>query len=315
MSKSMKRRDFMKSGAVLGSAVLAGGLMERRLLSAQKPAIPDLAVVTGTDPFLSINKGLEALGGIKKYVPAGSSVGLLINAPSWWKKPGSYTHPEVVLAVILASLEAGVKEIHYLIDPAADFWKRTPLAAKYEKEIGAVKKCSGNYVETTVAKNKTLKKTSVVKEFLDCDVFINLPIIKHHVGVGMSGNLKNLMGVNTNGANQFFHAGSGAKGEYDDIPFLAQCVADLNTLRQPDLCIADATEFLLTNGPAGPGELRKLNKIILGADPVAVDSYGATLVNLKAADVLMIAKSVEWGIGRMDVAKLAVKEITTRSVT
>jgi uncharacterized protein (DUF362 family) len=271
--------------------------------------MPDLAVVTGTDPFIAVNKGLEALGGIKKYVSAGSSVGLLINAPTWWKKPGSYTHPEVVLAVILACLDAGAKEIQYLIDPAADFWKRTPLAAKYEKEIGAVKKCSGNYVETTVAKNKTLKKTSAVKEFLDCDVFINLPIIKHHVGVGMSGNLKNLMGVNANASNQFFHAGSGAKGEYDDVPFLAQCVADLNTLRKPDLCIADATEFLLTNGPAGPGELRKPNKVILGADPVAVDAYGAPLVNLKAADVLMITKSVEWGIGRMDLTKLAIKEI------
>ena len=310
MSHGMKRRDFMRSGAVLGTAALAGGLVDTRRLSAQRPAMPDLAVVTGADPLLAVNKGLEALGGIKRFVPAGSSVGLLINAPSWWKRPGSYTHPEVVLAAILAALEAGAKEIHYLIDPAADFWKRTPLAAKYEKEIGAVKKCSGNYVEKEVARNKTLKKTSVVKEFLDCDVFVNLPIIKHHVGVGMSGNLKNLMGVNTNGANQFFHAGSGAKGEYDDIPFLAQCVADLNTLRQPDLCVADATEFLLTNGPAGPGELRKLGKVILGADSVAVDAYGAPLVNLKAADVLMITKSVEWGIGRMDVAKLAVKEIT-----
>ena len=130
----------------------------------------------------------------------------------------------------------------------------------------------------------------------------------------MSGNLKNLMGVNDSASNQFFHAGSGAKGEYDDIPFLAQCVADLNTLRKPDLCVADATEFLLTNGPQGPGELRKLGKVILGTDPVAVDAYGAPLVNLKAADVLMITKSVEWGLGRMDVAKLAVEQLTVYPV-
>jgi hypothetical protein len=75
------------------------------------------------------------------------------------------------------------------------------------------------------------------------------------------------MGVNANASNQFFHAGSGAKSEYADVPFLAQCVADLNTLRKPDLCVADATEFLLTNGPAGPGELRRLDKVILGTDP------------------------------------------------
>ena len=194
---------------------------------------------------------------MKRFVKPGATVGLLINAPDWWKLPGSHTHPDLTLAVIVAALEAGAKEIHYLIDPLAGYWKRSTLAAKYGTEIGAVKKCSRNYVEKEVARNKTLKKASVVKEFLDCDVFVNLPIIKHHVGVGMSGNLKNLMGVNTNASNQFFHAGSGAKGEYDDIPFLAQCVADLNTLRKPDLCVADATEFLLTNGPSGPGELRK----------------------------------------------------------
>jgi uncharacterized protein (DUF362 family) len=296
---------------VAGAAALTGGLRGPSRLDASvpRPASPDLAVVTGTDRFLAVNKGLEALGGMKAFVKPGSTVGLVINAPSWWTRPGSHTHPDLTLAVILAALEAGAKEIHYLIDPLPAYWKRSPLAAKYGKEIGAVRKCSGNYVEKEVVRNKALKRTSVVKEYLDCDVFINLPIIKHHVGVGMSGNLKNLMGVNSNASNQFFHAGSGAKSEYGDVPFLAQCVADLNTLRKPDLCVADATEFLLTNGPAGPGELRRLDKVILGTDPVAVDAYGAPLVNLKAADVLMITKAAEWGLGRMDVTKLAVKEI------
>jgi uncharacterized protein (DUF362 family) len=312
MSKGMKRREFMKSGVLLGTVALAGGLHGQRRPDPQAPrrSSPDLAVVTGADRVLAVNKGLEALGGMKRFVKPGSTVGLLVNAPSWWRLPGSHTHPDLTLAVILAALDAGAKEIQYLIDPLADYWKRAPLAAKYQNEIGSVKKCSKNYIEKEVARNKTLKKTSVVKEFLDCDVFVNLPIIKHHVGVGLSCNLKNLMGVNTGASNQFFHAGSGAKGEYDDIPFLAQCVADLNTLRKPDLCVADATEFLLTNGPAGPGKLGKLDKVILGTDPVAVDAYGAPFVNLKAADVLMITKSAEWGLGEMDVAKLAVEELT-----
>ena len=311
MSTGIKRREFVRSGLVLGTAALAGGLRGQRQpdKNAKRLASPDLAVVTGADRFAAVNTGLEALGGMTRFVRPGAIVGLLINAPAWWKRPGSHTHPDLTLAVVVAALAAGAKEIHYLIDPLAGYWKRSALAAKYEKEIGAVRECSGNYVEKDVARNKTLKKTSVVKEFLDCDVLVNLPIIKNHVGVGMSGNLKNLMGVNTNASNNFFHAGSGAKGEYDDIPFLSQCIADLNTLRKPDLCVADATEFLLTNGPAGPGELRKLDKVILGTDPVAVDAYGAPFVNLKAADVLMITKSVEWGLGRMDVDKLAVEEL------
>jgi uncharacterized protein (DUF362 family) len=299
MSATMKRRDFVKSGVLLGTAALAGGLKGQRQPPPGAPRIasPDLAVVTGADRILAVNKGLEALGGMKRFVKPGSTVGLLINAPAWWTKPGSHTHPDITLAVILAALAAGAKDIQYLIDPLPGYWKRSPLAAQYAKETDAVRRCSKNYVETAVAKNKTLKKASVVKEFLDCDVFVNLPIIKHHVGVGMSGNLKNLMGVNTGASNQFFHAGSGAKGEYDDIPVLAQCVAD-------------ATEFLLTNGPAGPGEIRKIDKVVLGPDPVAVDAYAAPFVNLKAADVLMITKSAEWGIGRLDVDKLAVEQLT-----
>ncbi len=271
----MKRRDFMKTGAMAGAAALAGGFLDPFPGIAGQAGRPDLAVVTGLDRRLAVNKGLEALGGMNTFVKPGSTVGLLINAPSWWKRAGSHTHPDLALAVILASLEAGAREIRYLIDPLPDYWKRCAAAPRYATETGSVRKCSGDYVGKDVVRGKSLKKAKVVREFLESDVFINLPIIKHHVGVGMSGCLKNLMGVNDGGTNRFFHAGSGAKGEYDDIPFLAQCVADLNTLRRPDLCLADATEFLLTNGPAGPGELRRLNKVILGTDPVAVDAYGA----------------------------------------
>ncbi|MCK7476201.1 MAG: DUF362 domain-containing protein [Candidatus Moduliflexus flocculans] len=214
MSATMKRRDFVKSGVLLGTAALAGGLGAQRQPDPKAPRVasPDLAVVTGADRVLAVNKGLEALGGMKRFVKPGSTVGLLINAPAWWTKPGSHTHPDITLAVILAALAAGAKDIQYLIDPLPGYWKRSSLAAQYAKETGAVRPCSKDYVETAVAKNKTLKKASVVKEFLDCDVFVNLPIIKHHVGVGMSGNLKNLMGVNTGASNQFFHAGSGRQG-------------------------------------------------------------------------------------------------------
>jgi uncharacterized protein (DUF362 family) len=311
MSRSIRRREFIFAGALAGAGALTGGLKSQGRIDQRIPRVsrPDLAVVTGTDRVQAVNKGLAALGGMKAFVKPGSSVGLLINAPSWWRLPGSHTHPDLTVAVILAALDAGAKSVQYLIDPLAGYFKRAPLAAKHEAEIGAVKKSSGSYVEVPLARNKAVKKTRVVKEFLDCDVLVDLPIIKNHVGVGMSGCLKNMMGAQDGGSNHFFHAGSGAKGEYEDIPFLSQCIADLNTLRKPDLCVADATEFLLTNGPQGPGRLRRLDKVILGTDPVAVDAYGAPCVDLKAADVQMIVKSVAWGLGRMEVDKLAVEEL------
>ncbi len=312
MSRTIRRREFIRTGALAGAAALAGGLrgQSREMGGLPRASRPDLAAVTGADRLAAVNKGLDAIGGMKAFVKPGATVGLLINAPSWWRLPGSHTHPDLTLAVILAALDAGAKSIQYIIDPQAGYFKRSALAAKYEKEIGAVKACSGNYVATGIARNKAVKTTKVVKEFLDCDVLINLPIIKHHVGVGMSGNLKNMMGAQDGPSNQFFHAGSGAKSEYGDVPFLSQCIADLNTLRKTNLCVADATEVLLTNGPAGPGRLGKFDKVIIGTDPVAVDAYGAPLVNLKAADVLMIVRSAEFGVGQPDVTKLAIEQLT-----
>ncbi len=313
MSRTIRRREFIRTGALAGAAALAAGGLRgqgREMGGLPRAGRPDLAVVTGADRVKAVNKGLDAIGGMKAFVKPGATVGLLINAPSWWRLPGSHTHPDLALAVILAALDAGAKSIQYLIDPLAGYWKRSALAANYGREIGAVKACSGNYVATGIARNKAVKTTKVVKEFLDCDVLINLPIIKHHVGVGMSGNLKNMMGAQDGPSNQFFHAGSGAKSEYGDVPFLSQCIADLNTLRKTDLCVADATEVLLTNGPAGPGQLGKFEKVIVGTDPVAVDACGAPLVNLKAADVLMIVKAAEFGLGQPDVTKLAIEQLT-----
>lgn len=309
MNRGMRRRDFLKTGAAAGAAALVGGFAGARGVTGQPSAPPDLAVVKGADYFAATRKAIDTLGGMKKFVTPGAKVGLLINAPLWWRLPGSHTNADVVLAALLACQEAGAGSIQYLTDPAPDFWTKTPLSAKYAVEIASVKKCSKNFVEIPVPKGTVLKKAKVVKELLDCDVFIDLPIIKNHEGVSMSGNLKNMMGGNTGDTNQFFHTGSGTKGSYGDIPFISQCIADLNTLRRPVLCIADATVFLMTNGPQGPGELRKADKVIAGTDPVAVDAYGAGCLDLKPADVPMIRKAAELGLGRLDVDKLAVKEI------
>ncbi|MCJ7589535.1 MAG: DUF362 domain-containing protein [Candidatus Aminicenantes bacterium] len=314
MNRRMRRRDFLRTGAAAGAAALVGGLAGARGVTGQPSVPPDLAVVKGTDYFAATRMAIDTLGGIKKFVTPGAKVGLLINAPLWWRLPGSHTRPDIALAAILACQEAGAGSIHYLTDPAPDYWSKTPLSAKYSAEIASVQKCSKNFVEVAVPKGTALKKAKVIKELFDCDVFINLPIIKNHEGVSMSGNLKNMMGANTGDTNQFFHNGSGTKGDYGDIPFISQCIADHNTLRRPALCIADATVFLMTNGPQGPGELRKLDKVVAGIDPVAVDAYGAVCLDLKPADVPMINKAAELGLGRMDLDKLAVEEIALQPI-
>ncbi|MBK8478792.1 MAG: DUF362 domain-containing protein [Opitutaceae bacterium] len=262
----------------------------------------------GADTFAATQRAIALAGGIGRFVKPGAKVGLLINAPNWWRKPGSFTTPDVTLAVLQLCLEAGAAEITYIIDPANDYWTRTTLGAQYPKLTAAGRRNPGEWTEVEIPGGVSLKKAKVNRTYLDCEVLLNLPIAKHHAGTGFSGCLKNTMGACHRTTNQFFHNGSGAKGEYEDITFLSQCIADVNLLRRPTLNVCDGTEFLLTNGPAGPGELRQAHKVIVGVNPVSVDAYGCTLLGLAAAKVAMIGLASAHGLGQPDLGRLTLRE-------
>ena len=303
----IERRAFIKNGAILtGAAVLfPGGI--RRLFAGAQGGTPDLVSVKGNDTFAAAQKALE-LHGAGRVLPKGGRVGVLVNAPSWWKLRGSHVNTEVVLATIAACQGAGVKEILFLQNPAPGFWERSPRSASLPDLVNAPKKFSGNWADIEVKGGKSLKKAKVAKDLLECDAFVDISIAKDHAGTRFSGCLKNVMGACADPTNRFFHAGSGAKGEYEDVDFLSQCIADIGLVRRPALCVLDATVVLGDNGPSGPGKLLEPRRVIVGADPVAIDAYGAGLIGRTPTDIAMIQKAAAHGLGRADVSKLTVKE-------
>jgi uncharacterized protein (DUF362 family) len=301
------RRVFMKAGLAIGAVGVVQSTGIGRALAAAA-ARPDLVAVKGADAFASTIKALEALGGMKRFDAQGRRVGLLVNAPPHWRLEGSHTRMEVALAVAKMCLDAGAKEIVTLPVLGPKFWTGSPLCETHAKVIKSIRECSGKTVETKIPKGVLLKSGKVRPELLDVDVLVNIPIAKHHVGTLFSGNLKNMMGGLDHETNAFFHTGSGKSG-YDDVDFLSQCIADLNTLRGQNLCVVDATVVLGSNGPAGPGDLLKPQKIVAGTDPVAVDAYCVTLHSRKPQEVVMLAKAAAAAVGRADFQKLNLREI------
>mgnify|MGYP001557222361 CR=1 FL=1 len=291
---------MVTAAALLGTGTNFGAEMRRT---------SDIAVASGNDLYDNTVKAIRALGGIDKYIPKNGTVGLLINAPAWWRNRGSFTHPDVTLAVINECLSAGVKELRYILDPSGSYWDRTSLSDKYRKEIGQVKPAAWKTVNKKIPGAKALKSVDMNGDIFKCDVFINLPIIKHHTGTLLTCNLKNLMGANTTPSNRFFHTGSGSKTSYGDVAFLDQCIAELNSLIKPALCVVDAGEVLTTNGPAGPGQLKKINKVVAGVNPVSVDAYCATLLGLKPEQVGMIKKASELKLGNAKLSQLNILKI------
>jgi len=301
------RREFVKRTLTLaGAAVLAP--LPSFVRPAAQDGLPDLVSVKGTDAYAAALKAIELAGGLNRFLGKNGKIGLLVNAPSWWKLPGSHTSTDVVLAVIESCLKAGFKDIVFLQDPASGFWERSKRSASLPDVVKAVKSARGEKTEVAVKGGLALKKARVNRDLLEVDAVIDLPVAKDHAGTRYSGCLKNMMGACADETDHFFHAGSGAKEEYGDVDFLSQCIADLELVRKPTLCIVDATVVLGDNGPAGPGTLLRPGRVVVGTDPVAVDAHCAGLLGRDAADIAMLKKAAAHGIGRMDTAALKIKE-------
>ena len=129
--------------------------------------------------------------------------------------------------------------------------------------------------------------------------FVNIPIAKHHSIGGISLGMKNLMGF-LGGNRGKFHRDFNTK------------IVDLNSQIKTDLTILDAYRMLLRNGPSGGNladvELKKT--IVAGIDPIAMDSYGASLFNLKAERIPFLQKAYKRGLGEFDLTKLNIKTLT-----
>jgi uncharacterized protein (DUF362 family) len=87
------------------------------------------------------------------------------------------------------------------------------------------------------------------------------------------------------------------QGYYSKPEILAQSIADLNLVRSPDLCVADATEILATNGPAGPGKLLTPREVVAGTNSVAVDMYCVKHLRLTADELLVLNRAQEHLLG------------------
>jgi uncharacterized protein (DUF362 family) len=297
---TMTRRKFLKTAAAGVALGLAG---RSSFLEAKEDY--DLVAISG-EPVAATRKTLEAMGGISRFVKKGQSVVLKPNMSfSTTPDRGSTTHPLVVTAVAQACLEAGAQQVLVLdhtlqraelclersgIREACKDMNRVHVLALQEKKF---------FREMKIPQGKVLERVEIMKEVLDASVLINLPVAKSHSATGVSLGIKGLMGLIWD--RESFHT------QYN----INQALADLATVIKPQLTILDATRALASGGPGGPGEIKKTNLIIAGIDPVAVDSYGVSIVpwygqNFKGRQVEHLLAAHQRGVGKIDIDQVKI---------
>ena len=149
-----------------------------------------------------------------------------------------------------------------------------------------------------IPKARVRKEVKVIRDALQADVLINMPIFKQHNYTRTTGCLKNLMGVNDD--NWSFHKG--------DL-YLHQAIVDLASIFSPALCLVDATTILTQGGPFGPGRVIHPNRVYAGKDMVALDALCCELLNVKPREVLHIQLAHESGMGQMNLAAGGIKHL------
>jgi uncharacterized protein (DUF362 family) len=259
----------------------------------------DLAIAKGGDPATNTIKAIQAMGGIEKFVKKGDKVVLKPNSISTAPpEVAANTHPLVVETVAKLCREAGARDVVAVgHDDMRGYEGNGILSACQKHDARVVAAVSHDlYQSVPVLRGRILQNVELIKEILDADVFINMPIAKNHAEGIVTFSMKNLMG--TNWDRVFFHRNG-----------LHQCIADISTVVRHTLVIMDANRILLTNGPSGPGQTRDDKMVIAGADPVAVDAYTTTLFNMEPDDIPHIRYAYELGVGEMNLKKLNIKEI------
>lgn len=317
MKESIDRREFVKRLVITGAGIAAAPSLSKALhtgalMAADGSSKYELVSVVGDRYFENTLKAVDALGGMQRFVARNKTVGILINSAI--DRRAAHTNPDISLAVVKMCLEAGAKQITTLHETGLGYWRRSPLFEKLKSDVDRIR-YADEMTEVQIEKGKSLKRAEISKALLNCDVFINLPIIKDHEGTRFTCNMKNVMGACSSSTCRRFHFGESSsllnvfKGYYSNVELLAQSIADVNLVRRPDLCIVDATEILATNGPGGPGEVRKPREVIASTDCVAADMYATRHLGLDWAELLVIRRAHEHGYGPK-----TLKEVNIRTI-
>lgn len=309
-SKSrLTRRQFIKGSAAAAALPKMFLLATSQPPSAYAAGDSDLVIAQQGTPTQLLQAALTPLGGMGRFVKKGQRVVIKANI-AWARTPDQActNNPELLSALIKMCYQAGAKRVavwDHTCDNYQFCFARSGLK-KITQEAGA-DIFSGHgrnvYKQVEVPKGKKLKTVEIIRDVLDTDVFINFPIPKQHFATEVTLGMKNFIGIVWD------------MEQLHKID-LHQCIADINTIRRPDLVVVDAIRILTTNGPKGPGKTEDIGEVLASTDVVAADAYTAAYFKhpktgkpFKPAEVRFVKNAYDLGLGEINLSKVRLKKV------
>ncbi len=302
----MDRRQFLRKGFVFSAlgSLYAGtiGRIPGFAMSASDDY--DLVAVRGGEPVEMYRRAMEEMGGMKKFIKPGQTVVLKPNA-SWDVPPqrAANTNPDLMKAIVEDCVAAGAGRV-FAFDHTCDNWERSYDNSGVAEAVrqGGGQMLHANleryYRDVSIPGAKRLTTAKVYERLMEADVFINIPVLKHHASTTITIAMKNLMGVVWD--RRFWHRND-----------LHQCIADFCLYRKPDLNIVDAYLVMTRNGPRGTSEadLTRMRSLLISKDIVAVDAAGAMMLGHEPGDIAHLRIAAEMNIGNINLDDLNIRRV------
>jgi uncharacterized protein (DUF362 family) len=259
-----------------------------------------MAIVKGESRAATVNRAIDLLGGIHRFVKPGERVLIKPNvaftsAPS----AGATTDPELVAELVRLCYKNGqAREVlvadNPINDPESCFTYSGIARACAAAGAKLIVPRTSHFRPTTLKDGKLIRDWPLFYEpMAKVDKVIGVAPVKNHVRSGASMTMKNWYGL-LGGRRNLFH---------QDINTI---ITELAMLVKPTLVVLDGTMVMMRNGPTGGSvaDLERRNTMIVGTDQVAVDSFGATLLGLKPSDLPFLEQAQKAGCGVVDYASL-----------
>lgn len=313
-ARGLTRRQFCTRLAKTAAAAATAGALGYRFYDPHGPvrdtgqtapvrladfslpsAPPQMGIAKGADRKQTLALALKAIGGIEAYIKPGDRVLLKVNA-AFATPPvlSATTHPQLVSELSRMCLGAGAARVivsdNPINDPASCFALTGIERAAREGGAEVMLPASGYFRPFSVPGADLIRDWPILFEpFKTVNKVIGLAPAKDHHRSGASMTMKNWYGL-LGGRRNIFH---------QDINNI---IKELAMMVKPTLVILDATTAMMTNGPTGGSvsDLKPVHTMVAGTDQVAVDAFGATLLEKDIEDLGYIAKAAALGLGTQD---------------
>lgn len=264
----------------------------------------NIHVIYGDNPKTMVLEVLEKVKperGLSTEAKIGIKPNLVVAKPS---TSGATTSPELVEGIIEYFQSRGYMNICIL--EGSWIGERTSRAFKacgYEDiskkyNVPLIDLQKDSYEECNVDG----LKLNICSKMNDIDYLINVPVLKGHCQTNLTCALKNMKGCIPNSEKRRFHT----MGLHKPIAYLSKAI-------KQDLIIVDGIMGDL-NFEEG-GNPVQMNRILVGTDPVMIDSYAADLLGFDLKDIPYIEIAEEIGVGTTNWDKSSIIELNSDQST